>query len=249
MMELDKENCLDKHPLLGIDNFIKECNDRGISEVNMTGTNTDPLLYTRTEELKEYLKSKIPNLVLGIRTNAVKRNLDLLKFYDKGSVTICSFDPLIYKEMMGKGSPPDFEGIVEATKHWSDLKVNIVLGPDNIRNNDFLKTIEVINSFGNFRINLREPYGQPHVGNPITMTPDSYVFGNPSYQIGTSQVTYWDVHYTKVESVNLYATGRVSIDYPITRGHSDTGEVEDQSKFSHGRHREQWVSHELMYPT
>lgn len=67
--------------------------------------------------------------------------------------------------------------------------------------------------------------------------------GSPTYQFTRSlSITYWDVHYVEVESVNLYANGRISLDYPITRGHTDLGIVKDQSNFVHGRQVEQWVS-------
>lgn len=49
------------------------------------------------------------------------------------------------------------------------------------------------------------------------------------------------MHYVAVASVNLYASGRVSLDYPITRGHADDGVVKDQSAFSGGRGPERWM--------
>lgn len=244
MMELDKYNSLNTFPFHGLDEFVKKCREKGISEVNVTGTNTDPLLYMHTRELKDYLLAEIPDLLFGIRTNAVKKNLDLLKLYDRGSVTICSFDPTIYKQMMGKGAPPNFEAIMEATKDWTDLTINVVLGDENVLNDDIFKTINHIADFKVDKINLREPYGQPHVGNPLKkLRRDGWIYGNPFYMFDVTQVTYWDVHYTHVESVNLYANGRVSTDYPITLGHSENGEVKDQTNFKKGRHREQWVSY------
>lgn len=51
---------------------------------------------------------------------------------------------------------------------------------------------------------------------------------------------YWDVHHVEVESVNLYANGRVSETYPITEGHSDKGFVNPQWMFPGGRLTEQW---------
>ena len=47
-------------------------------------------------------------------------------------------------------------------------------------------------------------------------------------------------NYVAVESVNLYAQERISINYPITRGHDETGIVLDQSHFTNGRHTKQW---------
>lgn len=67
------------------------------------------------------------------------------------------------------------------------------------------------------------------------------VLGMPSYNYRGMSVTYWDVHYVEVESVNLYANGSVSITYPITKGYDPSGLVLDQSHFPGGRIHEQWL--------
>ncbi len=256
MMDLDPENNLDQWPLIGIDSFVEKCNERGVREVFVTGTNTDPMLYKHTAKLVSYIKSNIPDSRVGIRTNAERflKVGNTMHFYDMGSVTICSFDPYIYQKMMGTGYPPDIGNLVYTCMNsymWKEPpKVNVVLGPENCgitlrASGDILNTIFKCKFAGIKRVNLREPYGQAHVGNPL----ESFatyriedVYGQPTYDICGVHVTYWDVHYCEVESVNLYANGKVSEDYPITRGHSDkNGKVLDQSNFTHGRHNEQWV--------
>lgn len=242
MMELDKYNTLDSWPLSGIETFVQECVDRRISEINVTGTNTDPMLYNHTSELKDYLNARIPNLLFGIRTNAVRKNMDVLRLYDRGSITICSLNEDIYRAMMGQGSPPNLLDVIENTKHWTDTTINIVLGDENVSTGDIFGTINHISSLNVDKINLREPYGQPRIGNPLLHLQNvGEIYGNPYYFFGNTMVTYWDVHYTEVESVNLYANGRVSTDYPITRGHSDNGAVFSQENFTKGRHNNQWV--------
>lgn len=246
MMSLDSLNSLDQFPLPGLDEFIKICNDHGVFEVNMTGTNTDPLLYKHTEDLKNYIQERIPELKFKIRTNAVKKDLELLKLYDDGSITICSFDSDIYKKMMGAGSPPDIKKIAMATKHWTSLKINIVLGDENVGNGDIHKTLKILEENNIQRVNLREPYGQPHIGNPLSdQKIDSDVFGNPTYKYKNGMnVTYWDVHSTEVESVNLYANGIISETYPITKGHDPIkGDVKSQDNFDKGRKNAQWLSY------
>ena len=51
MMDLDPENNLDTWPLLGLDKFVERCNERSITDVFVTGTNTDPMLYKHTAQL------------------------------------------------------------------------------------------------------------------------------------------------------------------------------------------------------
>src|SRR3990172_9472637 len=71
MMGLDAYNNLDKWPLDGIDEFVRRCQAHGVHEVNLTGTNTDPLLYKHVKELKTCLADKLGGVVLGIRSNGV----------------------------------------------------------------------------------------------------------------------------------------------------------------------------------
>ena len=239
MMALDKLNTLDVHPLPGLDEFVDQCVERQIAEVNLTGTNTDPSLYRHSHALREYLEKKIPNLCFGIRTNAVASQLDWTAF-DKASVTICSFDPDIYEKMMGQGEPPNIKRLICDAP--IDLKINVVLGPENVKSGDIFLTLDACAEAGVSRVNLREPYGQPHIGNPLENFPvRRQIFGMPAYLWKSMEITYWDVHYCEIESVNLYASGRVSTAYPITKGHDKSGTVKGQSNFKAGRLRSQWL--------
>jgi len=239
MMALDKYNILDKWPLDGFDEYIKTCREYGVETIYLTGTNTDPLLYKHLDKMNEYMYQN--HFTFGVRTNAVY-DLSLLRYFDKGSVTICSLDPIIYKKMMGMGEPPSIYKILDATRNWFDFKVNIVLGLENI-GDDLIRTILRLGLAGVRKINLREPYGQPHIGDPLkrNYTADFTTLGMPVYKFYDCEVTYWDVHYVEVESVNLYASGRTSLTYPITKGCADDGIVLDQTHFHGGRVREQWV--------
>lgn len=253
MMSLDSYNNLNDWPLPGFEEFIQECINKNVNEVNITGTNTDPLLYTHTLKLREALDSNIPNLLFGLRTNGVLalNRPELWKLYDKASITVCSFDPEIYKKMMGRGKAPDVEKILDNSEHMKSVKLNVVLGPENTANRkhtdnaDIYKTLEKASLLGIKRVNLREPYGQPHVGDPMKdkFTQIKTTLGMPTYLYDNVEVTWWDVHYVEVESVNLYASGKVSLTYPITLGHDDeTGKVLNQKHFPGGRIQEQWLN-------
>lgn len=250
MMPLDDLDVLDIWPLPNLDEFVRRCLEKKVSEINVTGSNTDPLLYQHTAKLRHYLEERIPNLVLGIRTNGVLalRHPEILKLYDKGSLTICSLNPEVYRKMMGQGSPPNVAEIqrLTYTYGWTDpgLKVNVVLGPENLKDQDWYFTVLQLSELGFKRINLREPYGQPHLGDPLAKlnySPIKLTLGMPTYQVGHAEVTYWDVHYVEAESVNLYANGIVSETYPITKGHHPTGRVLDQDHFPGGRVQDQWI--------
>lgn len=242
MMDLDQENNLKSWPLPNIDQFVSQLRQRPVKEICLTGTNTDPLLYQHHEKLTSYLREQFPNTDIAIRANGALYDPKTFALYDKASISIPSFDPIIYRKMMGRGNPPDLQKIISENPNLN-LKVNVVLGPENVSSDLFL-TLLHLSSLGIKRVNLREPYGQPHIGDPLGgfMTQHKTVFAMPSYLFGNTEVTYWDVHFCAVESVNLYASGRVSETYPITLGHSDNGEVHDQGFFPEsGRVRDQWV--------
>lgn len=231
--------------LEGLDSFIVACQAKGVTEVNITGTNTDPLMREGLIGLALSLKMAGFETV-GVRTNGVRIAVleDVMPYIDKVSISVTSFDPALYKKTMGSGIAPDLARIVKcADLHNVDVKLNVVLCPETLENEDIVDTISLASSLGIKRINFREPYGQTHIGDPFKeiLQPIKMVYGNPCYEIARVECTYWDVHYTEVESVNLYADGKLSLDYPVTRGHSDEhGEVRDQSFFEQGRQRSQW---------
>lgn len=252
MMALDPYNNLDLWPLTSLDLFIAECAKHNINEVNLTGSNTDPLLYKHVYLLREYLDKRIPNLKFGLRTNGADdksfiRNIDA---FDKLSISITSFDPDIYKATMGCGSPPDLSKLLGYLT-TQDVKINIVLCPEIYNNDsanwydtDLSETLFYLSTFSQVkRVNVRRAYGQPALQNPFNgFQPECYTLGNPTYRIYGLQITLWDVHYTEVESVNLYANGIVSTTYPVTAGHHPTGEVKGPEQFkTWGRKNEQWL--------
>lgn len=126
---------------------------------------------------------------------------------------------------MGQGEAP-YEKIKNFITKYPNkpVKLNVVMCPENTDFWEIFSTLVNAMDLGIKTINYREPYGQPHIGRtpleqvlgPSTET----VYGMPAYRIGDTLVTYWDVHFVEVESVNLYANGVISKDYPVTRGHS-----------------------------
>jgi len=240
MMSLDRYNVLNEWPLPNLEEFLSQCKTRQVKEICLTGTNTDPALYRHQEKLCQYLRDRM-DVPLAIRTNAVKYDKSTFSLWDKASITLCSFDSKIYKLMMGSGCPPDLKKILQENPQV-DIKINIVLGRENVDTLDFFDTLRKLSSLGIKRVNLREPYGQPHIGNPMPSECfKRHKLGMPLYEFDGMEVMYWDVHYVEVESVNLYANGRISVTYPITKGHDDKGEVHEQSFFPGGRIVEQWV--------
>lgn len=242
MMALDSLDTLNTWPLPGLSEFIGLCKQRGVAEVNLTGSNTDPLLYDHHHKLTSLLRAMLPGVKLGIRTNGIgRRSFPIIwRLYDKASISITSFDPKIYRATMGRGEPPNLPWI-RSIKPEMPLKVNVVLCPETVYADDVKDTLNRLVECGIRTVNLREPYGQPHIGSPL-VNPVGEMFGMPLYDWHGMNVVYWDVHYVEVESVNLYANGVVSETYPITKGHAPSGEVHPQEFWQlSGRQVQQWI--------
>lgn len=237
MMGLDSYNVLDEWPLANLEEFIARCQSRSIDEVYVTGSNTDPALYKPIRKLVERLRLAFGEI--GVRTNGIAP-MDYTMF-DQVSLSVTSFAPVLYRLTMGVGAPPDVAAIRAAFSgmFWA----NVVLTPETVRTGDIIRTLATLMEHGVERVNLREPYGQPVVGDPLCgwCRRSGERFGNPVYDFHGLDVTYWDVHKTEVKSVNLYASGRISEDYAVTKGHASDGVVLDQSRFIHGRNGPQWL--------
>lgn len=244
MMALDPFNNLDEWPLKNFDAFIKNCQKRGVKEVNLTGSNTEPLLYRHHSELCGALRDVIPEVQLGIRTNGalILDRIEQWAEYDRASISVTSFDHDIYRATMGSGSPPDIQQILRL-KPKMYVYINIVLCPELLVGGDIYNTFNRLADAGVKYVNLREPYGQPHVGNPMS-SPVGTRFGMPIYDWRGMSVMYWDVHRVEVESVNLYANGIVNETYSVTKGHDPSGNVLSQEHWTRsGRHQEQWLKY------
>jgi len=246
MQSLERLNNLGKWPLDGIDEFIAKCKAKNISEINLTGTNTDPLLFQNILPLRKYLEAKIPNLKLGLRTNGALAHVRTMEMaaFDKISLSIHSFDTFRYRKLMGSGYPPNIVNLIQEFPK-ADFKINIVIGPENIADRDIIESLNRIAETRIKKVNLREPYGQPHLGDPMKKwgcQPSGDIFGMPVYSYRGLQVCYWDVHFVEVESVNLYANGVVSETYPVTKGYdSAEGRVVPQPLWvKSGRQFQQW---------
>lgn len=259
MMGLDSLNNLHQWPLPGLDEFVQQLIAKSIREVNVTGTNTDPLLATNLDRLKAYLSERIPNLLFGCRTNgiAIFSHPSRWVLFNKASISLTSLNNSIYRKTMGNGRPPNLSKIKELCNSgigpsWDKIKINIVLCPELLEDKDILYTISHLNNLGITRINLREPYGQPEIGFRFQELIEKdrqfwklgMVLGNPCWDYYNTKVVLWDIHTTEVESINLYANGVVSTTYPITKGYDPVnGKVEGQEKFlTSGRIRPQWVT-------
>jgi molybdenum cofactor biosynthesis enzyme MoaA len=242
MPHLENYNSLNTAPedMAGLDRFIEEVTKRGISEVTLTGTNTDPLLYKHIPALAKYLRERIPDLRLGIVTNGqtFPKNMSWLSApptygeqalahtFQRVVLSVPTFDPDLYRQIEGGGKPPGVWQWRTALWHTT-FEVNVILLPEVLPG--LWRTVAELINARVPRVNLREPYGFQRAGNPMMPAlPDKHLFGQPQYSMGTTVLTYWDVYRVQIQSVNLFANGRVTTDYAVTRGYHPDGKVIEQ---------------------
>lgn len=225
-------------PLPGWDRFISECKKSGVEHVSVTGTNAEPILFQHHVNLINDVCHRVPGAMVGIRTAGIPF-LPTVHLYDLVTLTFCSFDREIHAAMMGRADATDVQLFVDELEP-ERLKVDIPLGRKNA-GDDLERTLVTLAAMGIRRVNLRELYGQPHVSDPLSdrehFEPCGEIYGCPRYAIeGLTRpmvVTYWDVHYVRVGSINLFANGHVSKEYAVTKGVDfDRGTVIPQPKES-----------------
>lgn len=243
MMGVDHLDSLDVYPVRGYRRFIDTCRETMTPEVYLTGTNTDPALYQHLPALLEALHTEEHFRKVGLRTNGVRDlSEDVLALLTHMSLSCPSMDPMVYAANMGHGYPPDVARWVQRCRRaLVQLRINVVLTPSVIPG--LMAYLQTLALMGVRSVNLREPYGQAHVGNPLAdREPLRTRLGMPVYDVYDMDVMYWDVHYVEVESVNLYANGHVSLTYPVSKGHDfDRGIVRDQTQWGVGRQAMQWL--------
>lgn len=202
-------------PLKGLDCFADTLIAHGVTQISLTGTNTDPQLYAYEPELIAYLREHIPNVTLSLHTNGqlALKKIETFNRYDKATISLASFEPQTYQALTGSRRVIDLAAIAQATH--IPLKISTILSRHNIAQiPDIIKRCRQLNIF---RLVLRKQYGDtrqwpifPH------RTPIRYFGSNPVYDIDGLEVTVWDFSASTVQCLNLFSDGTISARYQVT---------------------------------
>ena len=215
------QNNLDVFPPAGLDQLIARMWQEEIRQVVFTGTNTDPQLYRHEERLLNLLRSELPATVrFSLHTNGRQalRKMDVFNQYDRATLSLPSFEPEVYFQMMGVRNPPDLSEVLRRVH--IPLKIScLVDGHNGPGLPDFLYTCQQI---GVRRVVLRRLFGD--LGpwhswlDPIMaeMQPTAPYRGNPVYQLDGMEVTLLDFGASQSRSINLFANGALSEHYLLT---------------------------------
>lgn len=212
---------LDLFPPAGLDQLIARVWQEQIRQVVFTGTNTDPQLYRHEERLLGLLRRELPSTVrFSLHTNGRQalRKMDVFNQYDRATLSLPSFQPEVYYQMMGVRNPPNLAEIMPRVR--IPLKVSCLVdehnGPGLF---DFLQTCQ---QMGVRRVVLRKLFGDFSTGAAWldailpAMQPGEAYRGNPVYLFAGMEVTFWDFAASQSRSINLFANGALSEHYLLT---------------------------------
>jgi molybdenum cofactor biosynthesis enzyme MoaA len=212
---LCREN-LSEFPLRNLELFAELLERENIRQIILTGTSTDPQLYHHEPELIRWLRSRLPNVHLSLHTNGRRalERMHVLNMYDKATISLPSFDRHTFFKMTGTWEMPELTAILAASS--IPVKVSCLLSEHNVAHlGQFLARCRLS---GIRRVALRQQYGDERQWHILSgRQPASYYRGNPVYDIGGLEVTYWRFERCTCTSVNLFPDGTITTTYLLSR--------------------------------
>ncbi|MFM8322960.1 MAG: radical SAM protein [Chloroflexota bacterium] len=212
-------NNLDEYPPRGLERFIELVRQHRITELALTGSNTDPQAYRHEARLIERLRAELPGVRLSLHTNGRLALQKITEFnrYDRASVSLPSFDPDIYRALMGVAGPPDLERLL-ALAHIP-VKLSCVLAEAN--QGEIGAYLERCQALGVRRAALRKLYGDRRpwaallpLDDPAWQAQGEFA-GAPVYRFQGLQVTLWDFEAVQAQALNLFSSGLISSAYHL----------------------------------
>jgi len=201
-----KSNLLE-FPLPGIEAFLNELTWAKTEYISFSGILADPQQYEHEIELINYLREKLPGVIISLHTNgllALKKMVEC-RNYDRITLSFPSFKKDIYKKMTGVNQI-DLAKIVNYFN--APVKLSMLLTEEN--KNDIDSYIEKARRIGVRRVVIRRMYGEKE---RIRVFPDAepykYVYGNPVYNVNGVEVTVWDYAKSTVNALFLFPDGSI----------------------------------------
>ena len=211
---------LNTYPPRNLEAFLKLIRQYGIRQLVLTGSNTDPQLYRYEGPLLVKLRRELSSGVqISLHTNGLqaRHRMQIWNQYDRVTISIPSFDPGIYRRMMGSQKPPDLEAILR--RSTVPVKVSCIVTSENKA--EVPAFASRCARLGVHRLVLRKLFGEalswqallPELlADPRLLYSGSYR-SNPVYRLEGMQVTLWDFNQTRSRSINLFSSGWISEEY------------------------------------
>ena len=210
-------NNLNRFPPDNLEALVEAVNRLNIGQIVFTGTVTDPQLYRHQARLLQLLRSRLTTGAhYSLHTNGALalRQMEVFNRYDKACISFPSFNRNTYARMMGSTRVPDLAAIVQRAR--IPIKVSCLISPDNLPEIDGF--LEGCRALGLTRVVLRRLYGETRdwpilVDRPVAR----YYRGNPVYNLGGLEVTYWNFDSSQSTSINLFPDGTLGRSYLLAQ--------------------------------
>lgn len=199
-------------PLAGMARFEARLRRLGIREVTLTGTNTDPLLHTRLEEVVARLQARVAGVRLNMHTNGVLalKRLEVIRRCHRMCISLPSFEPETCRAMTGSPRVLDLERIVQSA--GIPVKVSVLLSRHNLA--QVPSILARCQAAGVGRVVLRQPWPGPPLCVALgEAAPARWFAGNPVYHLDGMEVTVWNFGETRLPCLNLFSDGSMSHAY------------------------------------
>lgn len=184
----------------------------GITEMTLTGANTDPQLYRHEARLMRRIRRELPRVRLSLHTNGLMalRKMDVFNSYDRVTVSFPSFDPAIHRKITGVRKMANLPEILRQTT--VPVKVSAILNEHTVPHLDnFLTRCAAI---GVKRVALRRLFGEMRRWDILAdETPVRYFRRNPVFNFRGMEVTVWNFMETSTRALNLFSDGTISGEY------------------------------------
>ena len=211
------QNNLSLFPLKNIDNFLQILIDKGISEISLTWTTTDPLLYQYQRELIASIRTRIPQAKISLHTNGrlLLQQKDIASLYDRISLSLPSFDEVTYHRMMWVPGVLDVQAIIQQIN--VPIKISCIVTLDNAHEIPFF--IQHCKALGIKRLTLRmlfhdttdrETYIDPQ---KLWWKYIRMFANNPVYDFDWLEVTLRNFQNSQISCINLYSSWLISNNY------------------------------------
>jgi pyruvate-formate lyase-activating enzyme len=224
---------LDELPPRGLERLIGLVNEHGIRDVVLTGTSTDPQLYRHEAALIALLRARLhPDARLALHSNGALalRRMSTFNRYDKVCLSLPSFEPAIYAQMMGSRRVPDLARILGLATVPVKLSC-LVTDTNRAGLPDYL---ERCRELGVRRLVLRRLHDDPSEV-PILpavlpgVAPIGAYRGNRVYRLGALEVTDWCFRRTNCTCLNLFPDGTLSDRYRLAETGAEADAVTPSS--------------------
>ena len=221
-----RSNNLDIFPPRNLEAFIELIWQYKIRQVVFTGTDTDPQLYKHEKHLLSYLWDRLPpGTQFSLHTNGrlALRKIEIFNQYDRAAISLPSFNPETYQQIMGVSGPPNLTTILYQAK--IPIKISCIVTPENAA--EIPNFLAQCRELGIQRVVLRKRSGEAQSWDQIIpvqelpFQPNGEYRANPVYDFQGMQVTLWDFDQSMSKSLNLFASGLISSNYLLKNVSTD----------------------------